>query len=92
MKPRLGAYLLRLDAHLASVPSRALRLSLLEDERHRVDRLEQSLADWAARTRGESEPPTRFSALDLAILHGELSLRLEAERALISARGGETCA
>ncbi|HMK90202.1 MAG TPA: hypothetical protein VK446_11295 [Methylocystis sp.] len=81
MKPCLDAYLARLDAHLAAVPSRAQRMRLIDDERHRVDRLERALADWAARTRGETEPPTRFSAFDLAILHGELSLRLEATRA-----------
>ena len=81
MKRSLGAYLWRLDAHLATVASREQRIRLIDDERHRVDRLERALADWAARTRGETEPPTRFSAFDLAILHGELSLRLEATRA-----------
>lgn len=78
MKRSLGAYLSRLDQHLAMVASKEQRIRLIDDERHRVDRLEQALADWAARTRGEGEPPTRFSAFDLAILHGELSLRLEA--------------
>jgi len=80
MKRALGAYLARLDTHLATVASAQQRMRLIDDERHRVDRLEQALADWAARTRGETEPPTRYSAFDLAILHGELSLRLEAVR------------
>lgn len=80
MKRSLAAYLSRLDEHLASVTTLDQRIRLIDDERHRVDRLERSLADWAARTHGESAPPTRFSAFDLAILHGELSLRLEAAR------------
>ena len=80
MRPALSAYLARLDEHLAGVGCPRQRMRLIRDERHRVDRLEQALADWAARTRGETEPPTRYSAFDLAILHGELSLRLEAAR------------
>jgi len=80
MRPALGAYLARLDEHLSGVACLRQRMRLIDDERHRVDRLEQALADWAAKTRGEAEPPTRYSAFDLAILHGELSLRLEAVR------------
>jgi hypothetical protein len=78
MKRSLALYLSRLDDRLDAISSREQRIRLIEDERGRVDRLEHVLADWAACTRGESEPPTRFSAFDLAILHGELSLRLEA--------------
>jgi len=80
MKPALGAYLARLDQRLSALACPKQRIRLIDDERHRVDRLERALADWAARTRGETEPPTRYSAFDLAILHGELSLRLEAAR------------
>ena len=56
------------------------RIRLIDDERWRVDRLERALSDWAARRQGGREPPTRFSAFDLAVLHGELSMRLEAAR------------
>ncbi len=80
MKPSVRAYLARLDAHLAGVPLPKDRIRLIDDERWRVDRLERALSDWAARRHGERPPPTRFSAFDLAILHGELSLRLEAAR------------
>jgi len=78
LKPALGAYLARLDEHLSGVACPRQRMRLIDDERHRVDRLEQALADWAAKTRGETDPPTRYSAFDLAVLHGELSIRLEA--------------
>lgn len=80
MKAALGAYLERLDEHLAELTCPRQRQRLIDDERRRVDRLEEALADWAARTRGETGPPTRYSAFDLAILHGELSQRLEAAR------------
>ncbi len=80
MKRSLCAYLSRLDAHLATVPTARQRIRLIDDERHRVDLLERALADWAAATRCATEPPTRFSAFDLAVLHGELSLRLEDAR------------
>ena len=79
MKPSVRAYLARLDAHLAGVAAQRERIRLIDDERWRVDRLERALSDWAAR-RGDREPPTRFSAFDLAVLHGELSMRLEAAR------------
>lgn len=80
MKHALDSYLARLDEHLSVVACPRQRMRLIDDERNRVDRLERALADWAARTRGETEPPTRYSAFDLAILHGELSLRLEDAR------------
>ena len=80
MKPAVRAYLARLDAHLAAVAAPSERIRLIDDERWRVDRLERALSDWAARRQGDREPPTRFSAFDLAVLHGELSMRLEAAR------------
>ena len=80
MKPAVRAYLARLDAHLAGVAAPGERIRLIDDERWRVDRLERALSDWAARRQGDREPPTRFSAFDLAVLHGELSMRLEAAR------------
>jgi hypothetical protein len=79
MKAAVSAYLARLDAHLAGVAAPMERIRLIDDERWRVDRLERALSDWAAR-RGGRAPPTRFSAFDLAVLHGELSMRLEAAR------------
>ena len=66
--------------HLARVAAARERVRLIDDERWRVDRLERALSDWAARRQGDREPPTRFSAFDLAVLHGELSMRLEAAR------------
>ncbi len=80
MKPAVSAYLTRLDAHLAAVASPAERMRLIDDERWRVDRLERALSDWAAQSCDKGRAPTRFSAFDLAVLHGELSLRLEATR------------
>jgi len=77
MKPVISAYLANLDAHLAGVADQKDRLRLIDDERWRVDRLERALSDWAACDRAMSPPPTRFTAFDLAVLHGELSLRLE---------------
>ncbi len=80
MKPAVRAYLARLDTHLAGVTVPRERIRLIDDERWRVDRLEHALSDWAARNHSERPPPTRFSAFDLAILHGELSMRMEAAR------------
>jgi len=79
VKAALHAYFERLDRHLAET-SPAQRIRLIDDERRRVDRLECALADWTARTHCNAGPPTRFSAFDLAILHGELSIRLERAR------------
>ncbi len=80
MRPSVSAYLARLDAHLATVAAARERVRLIDDERWRVDRLERALSDWAARRDGDRAPPTRFSAFDLAVLHGELSMRLETAR------------
>jgi hypothetical protein len=80
VKHIVGAYLARLDAHLAGAPAFPERLRLLEEERSRVDRLERALSEWASRPCGGARAPTRFSAFDFAVLHGELSLRLAATR------------
>ena len=80
LRPSVRAYLARLDGHLSTVAAPREKMRLIDDERWRVDRLERALSDWAARNHGEQPPPTRFSAFDLAVLHGELSIRLEAAR------------
>jgi hypothetical protein len=79
MKPAVFAYLSRLDAHLAGVGDPRERIRLIDDERHRVDRAERALSEWAARD-DDRPAPIRFSAFDLAVLHGELSLRMEQAR------------
>jgi hypothetical protein len=81
MKPAAESYLQGLDAHLARVADLDQRIRLLEGERRRVDRLELALSEWAACDPNVVPQPTRFSAFDLALLHGALSLRLEAARA-----------
>ena len=75
------SYLEGLDAHLTGVGDCDKRISLLEGERRRVDRLERALGDWALCDRNRVPQPTRFSAFDLALLHGALTVRLEAVRA-----------
>ncbi|HTO78835.1 MAG TPA: hypothetical protein VMJ31_03570 [Methylocystis sp.] len=80
MNPAVNSYLRGLDAHLAGVRDFDSRIRLLEDERRRVDRLERALGQWALCDRNAPQP-TRFSALDLALLHGALTIRLEAARA-----------
>lgn len=80
MKSVLGAYLLRLDAHLAAIASLPDRMRLIAEERRRVDRLERALVEWAASACGGGRAPTRFTAFELSLLHGELSMRLEATR------------
>ena len=81
MNPAVESYLQGLDAHRAGVGEVAERIRLLEGERGRVDRLERALGEWAACDRNILPQPTRFSAFDLALLHGALSIRLEAARA-----------
>jgi hypothetical protein len=81
MNPAVQNYLQGLDAHLAGVGDATERIRLLEGERGRVDRLERALGAWAACDRNVLPQPTRFSAFELALLHGALSIRLEAERA-----------
>jgi hypothetical protein len=92
MKPVVAAYLARLDARLSSVSNVSDRIRIIDDERWRVDRLERALSDWAACDRGLGSPPTRLSAFDLAVLHGELSLRLETTRDAWRERERETAA
>ena len=75
-------YLKRFDEHLATVPSARERMRMIDDERTRCDLIERSLSDWVS-LGGFDNPPTRFSAWNLAILHGELSVRFEAARDLI---------
>ncbi len=81
MNPAVESYLQGLDAHLSGVRDSTERISLLEGERRRVDRLERALGEWAACDRNIFPQPTRFSAFDLALLHGALSIRLEVARA-----------
>ena len=71
-------YLKTLDEHLTKVPSARERMKIIDGERYRCDRIERSLSDWALL--GNGDPPTRFSAWDLAVIHGELSVRFEAAR------------
>jgi hypothetical protein len=81
MNPAVTTYLYGLDAHLAGVGDPDKRIYLIEGERRRVDRLERALGQWAACDRNLAPQPTRFSAFDLALLHGALTIRLEALRA-----------
>jgi hypothetical protein len=81
MNPSVETYLQGLDAHLAGVADFDKRIRLLEGERRRVDRLERALGDWVLCDRNLVPQPTRFSAFDLALLHGALTIRLEAARA-----------
>jgi hypothetical protein len=81
MNPSVETYLQGLDAHLAGVAEFDKRIRLLEGERRRVDRLERALGDWALCDRNLVPQPTRFSAFDLALLHGALTIRLAAARA-----------
>ena len=76
MNPAVVSYLEGLDAHLAGVGDLEKRISLLDGERLRVERLERALVQWALCDRNLAPQPTRFSAFDLAFLHGALSLRL----------------
>ena len=70
-------YLNRLDAHLAMLsPDAALKD--VESERKRVAHLEQAVAAWAEKGKGES--PSRFSAWDLGIIDGELAMRAQRQR------------
>ena len=77
MSPAVESYLRGLDAHLAGVRDISERIRLIGSERRRVDRLERALGEWAACDRNGLPQPTRFSAFDLALLHGALSIRLE---------------
>jgi hypothetical protein len=79
MKPVVLNFLARLDGRLSIAADPQERVRLIDDERHRVDRAERALSEWAAKE-GDYPAPTRFSAFDLAILHGELSLRMERAR------------
>jgi hypothetical protein len=81
MNPAVATYLQGLDAHLAGVGDLDRRIRLLEGERRRVDRLERALGEWALCDRNLAPQPTRFSAFDLALLNGALTIRLEAARA-----------
>jgi len=80
MNRAVASYLQGLDAHLAGVADVDERIRLLEGERRRVDRLERALGDWALCDRNLAPQPTRFSAFDLALLHGALTIRLETAR------------
>jgi len=90
MNPAVANYLDGLDAHLAGVGDWGERIRLIEGERRRVDRLDRALGDWAACDRNLAPQPTRFSAFDLALLHGALTIRLEALRAARSECRPET--
>ncbi|QGM45803.1 hypothetical protein [Methylocystis heyeri] len=76
MKPAILNFLARLDGRLSIALDPQERIRLIDDERHRVDRAERALSEWSARE-SNCPAPTRFSAFDLAILHGELTLRME---------------
>ena len=93
MNPAVISYLEGLDAHLAKVGDVEKRMSLLDGERLRVDRLERALGEWALCDRNLAQQPTRFSAFDLAFLHGALSSRLasldEARDAALARRRGD---
>ncbi len=81
MNPAVVSYLNGLDTHLAGVGDLETRIGLLDGERRRVERLERALGQWALCDRNLAPQPTRFSAFDLAFLHGALSSRLAAARA-----------
>ncbi|MFY9657481.1 MAG: hypothetical protein WAK01_13025 [Methylocystis sp.] len=80
MNSAVVRYLEGLDAHLARAGDLEKRIGLLDGERRRVDRLERALGQWALCDRNLAPQPTRFSAFDLAFLHGALSLRLAVAR------------
>jgi hypothetical protein len=86
MRAAVSTYLARLDGHVELVADPRERIRLIDDERYRVDRVERALSEWAARE-DERPAPTRFSAFDLAVLHGELSLRMEQAREEAQAPG-----
>ena len=66
------AYLKGLDSHLATLlPKEALKA--IAGERARVERVELALARWAKN--GYGPCPTRFNAIELSFLDGELSVR-----------------
>jgi hypothetical protein len=71
-------YLTGLDKHLATVPEIEARIRVIDGERARVGRIERTVAAWAEKGKGES--PSRFSAWDLGILDGELSIRMQREK------------
>ena len=74
----ITAYLKGLDSHLATLlPKEALKA--IAGERARVERVELALARWAKN--GYGPCPTRFNAIELSFLDGELSVR-QAEVAL----------
>ncbi|ARN79888.1 hypothetical protein [Methylocystis bryophila] len=75
------SYLRRLDAHLARVSDVGQRIRLLDGERERVDRLERALSRWALCDCNFRPQPTRFSAFDLALVHGALIIRLKTAQA-----------
>ncbi len=75
-------YLAGLDTHLAAIPELEARLRVLDAERARVERIERDVAAWAEKGKGES--PSRFSAWDLGILDGELTIRIQRERDKVS--------
>ena len=75
-------YLSGLDAYLAIVPEPEARLRVLDAERARVERIERAVAAWAEK--GKRESPSRFSAWDLGILDGELTIRMQREREKMS--------
>jgi len=72
------AYFQNLDAHLAAVVDPKMALDDIDRERKRVERLEQAVAAWAEKGKGES--PSRFSAWDLGIIDGELAMRAQRQR------------
>jgi len=72
----VAIYLGGLDAHLATLAP-AAALAAIEGERERVERAERELARWCVKGAGmrRSHAPTRFTAIELALLDGELSIR-----------------
>ena len=73
-------YLRGLDAHLETLAP-AAALVALDGEIDQVRRCERALAEWAEFGRHAEPAPTRFSAIDLARLDGELRIRMEKIRA-----------
>lgn len=77
MSPAVQSYLQRLDTYLAGVADVDQRICRLEGERKRAHRLECALSRWARSDHNLMPQPTRFSAFDLALVHGALTIRME---------------
>jgi hypothetical protein len=71
----VAAYLNGVDSHLATLNPIAA-IAAIEEELARVAKVERALSRWAAGG-GAEKLPTRFSALQLSRLDGELRIRKE---------------